>query len=96
MNLIWLELVGGFPSLGPVLPYSQSELQSAGRGRVHECGSCRYQGPLLDEGTLDRAVCGGAVSPEFTKVCAWIVSELRLYCRLEENVHATNCETIDL
>uniref|UniRef100_A0A8C7XS37 Family with sequence similarity 98 member A n=1 Tax=Oryzias sinensis TaxID=183150 RepID=A0A8C7XS37_9TELE len=52
-----------------------------------------YQGPLLDEGTLDRAVCGGAASPEFTKVCAWIVSELRLYCRLEENVHATNCPT---
>uniref|UniRef100_A0A3Q1HLW5 Family with sequence similarity 98 member A n=2 Tax=Anabas testudineus TaxID=64144 RepID=A0A3Q1HLW5_ANATE len=34
---------------------------------------------------------GGAASPEFTKLCAWIVSELRLYCRLEENVHATNC-----
>ncbi|XP_024152496.1 protein FAM98A [Oryzias melastigma] len=52
-----------------------------------------YQGPLLDNEALERAVCGGAASPEFTKVCAWIVSELRLYCRLEENVHATNCPT---
>lgn len=54
---------------------------------------CRYQGPLLEEGTLDPVVSNGAASPEFTKLCAWIVSELRLYCTLEENVHATNCET---
>ncbi|XP_069575674.1 protein FAM98A [Brachyistius frenatus] len=50
-----------------------------------------YQGPLLEEGSLDSAASGGAASPEFTKLCAWIVSEIRLYCRLEENVHATNC-----
>ncbi|XP_044070689.1 protein FAM98A isoform X2 [Siniperca chuatsi] len=50
-----------------------------------------YQGPLLEEGALDSAVSRGAASPEFTKLCAWIVSELRLYCKLEENVHATNC-----
>ncbi|CAL8368542.1 unnamed protein product [Gadus morhua 'NCC'] len=50
-----------------------------------------YQGPLLEDGALEAAVKGGAASPEFTKVCAWIVSELRLYCKLEENVHATNC-----
>uniref|UniRef100_A0A3B4F1K0 Family with sequence similarity 98 member A n=2 Tax=Pundamilia nyererei TaxID=303518 RepID=A0A3B4F1K0_9CICH len=50
-----------------------------------------YQGPLLEEGALESAVSGGAASPEFTKLCAWIVSELRLYCKLEENVHATNC-----
>uniref|UniRef100_A0A3B4AVK3 Uncharacterized protein n=1 Tax=Periophthalmus magnuspinnatus TaxID=409849 RepID=A0A3B4AVK3_9GOBI len=50
-----------------------------------------YQGPLLDDGSLDSASSGGATSPEFTKLCAWLVSELRLYCRLEENVHATNC-----
>ncbi|XP_068424098.1 protein FAM98A [Clinocottus analis] len=50
-----------------------------------------YQGPLLEEGALEPAVSKGAASPEFTKLCAWIVSELRLYCRLEENVHATNC-----
>lgn len=54
---------------------------------------CRYQGPLLEEGALDSAVSRGAASPEYTKLCAWIVSELRLYCKLEENVHATNCKT---
>uniref|UniRef100_A0A8C6UVQ2 Family with sequence similarity 98 member A n=1 Tax=Neogobius melanostomus TaxID=47308 RepID=A0A8C6UVQ2_9GOBI len=50
-----------------------------------------YQGPLLDDGSLDSASSAGAASPEFTKLCAWLVSELRLYCKLEENVHATNC-----
>ncbi|XP_072247678.1 protein FAM98A [Leuresthes tenuis] len=50
-----------------------------------------YQGPLLEEGALDSSVSSGAVSPEFTKLCAWIISELRFYSKLEENVHATNC-----
>nr|XP_057913877.1 protein FAM98A [Doryrhamphus excisus] len=50
-----------------------------------------YQGPVLEDGALDASVTGGAASPEFTKLCAWIVSELRLYCKLGENVHATNC-----
>ncbi|KAG9268382.1 protein FAM98A [Astyanax mexicanus] len=50
-----------------------------------------YQGPLLEDGSLQMALSGGAASPEFTKLCAWLVSELKLYCRLEENVHATNC-----
>ncbi|KAK2843880.1 hypothetical protein Q7C36_012095 [Tachysurus vachellii] len=50
-----------------------------------------YQGPLLDDEALQAAISGGASSPEFTKLCAWLVSELKLYCRLEENVHATNC-----
>ncbi|XP_061546864.1 protein FAM98A [Phycodurus eques] len=50
-----------------------------------------YQGPLLEDGALESAVNGGAASLEFTKLCAWIVSELRLHCKLVENVHATNC-----
>ncbi|XP_037128407.1 protein FAM98A [Syngnathus acus] len=50
-----------------------------------------YQGPLLEDGALESAVTGGAASPEFTKLCAWIVSELKLYSKLEENVHATDC-----
>ncbi|KAJ8250594.1 hypothetical protein COCON_G00225160 [Conger conger] len=52
-----------------------------------------YKGPLLEEGALDSAANTGAASPEYTKLCAWIVSELKLYCKLEENVHATNCPT---
>lgn len=47
---------------------------------------------MLEDGGLESAVKEGAASPEFTKLCAWIVSELRLYCKLEENVHATNCK----
>lgn len=47
----------------------------------------------MEDGALDGALSGGAASPEFTKLCAWISTELRLYCQLEENVHATNCET---
>ncbi|XP_010071614.1 PREDICTED: LOW QUALITY PROTEIN: protein FAM98A, partial [Pterocles gutturalis] len=49
-----------------------------------------YKGPLLDDGALAQAVSRGASSPEFTKLCAWLVSELRLFCKLEENVQATN------
>ncbi|XP_030303915.1 protein FAM98A isoform X2 [Calypte anna] len=49
-----------------------------------------YKGPLLDDGALTQAVSRGASSPEFTKLCAWLVSELRLFCKLEENVQATN------
>lgn len=48
----------------------------------------------MEDGALEAAVSGGAAAPEFTKVCAWIVSELKLYCQLEENVHATNCESV--
>ncbi|KAM9601038.1 protein FAM98A [Trichechus inunguis] len=49
-----------------------------------------YKGPLLDDGALSQAVSGGASSPEFTKLCSWLVSELRVLCKLEENVQATN------
>uniref|UniRef100_A0A8D0H3J4 Family with sequence similarity 98 member A n=1 Tax=Sphenodon punctatus TaxID=8508 RepID=A0A8D0H3J4_SPHPU len=49
-----------------------------------------YKGPLLEDGALTQAATGGASSPEFTKLCAWLVSELRLFCKLEENVQATN------
>lgn len=61
-------------------------------------GSCyhRYQGTILEDGALECAVTGGAASPEYSKLCAWIVSELKLYCKLEENVHATNSETHSL
>ncbi len=51
---------------------------------------CSYQGPLLEDGALETAVIAGAESPEFTKLCAWLGSELKLYCKLEENVQATN------
>ena len=49
-----------------------------------------YKGPLLEDGALSQAVTAGASSPEFTKLCAWLVSEFRVLCKLEENVQATN------
>ncbi|XP_065153557.1 protein FAM98A [Paramisgurnus dabryanus] len=49
-----------------------------------------YQGPILEDGALEIALTDGAASPEFTKLCAWLVSELKLYCNLEENVQPTN------
>ncbi|CAF93991.1 unnamed protein product [Tetraodon nigroviridis] len=52
-----------------------------------------YQGPILEDGALECAVKAGAASPEYTKLCAWIVSELKLYCKLDELVHATNSPT---
>ncbi|XP_026536672.1 protein FAM98A [Notechis scutatus] len=52
-----------------------------------------YKGPLLEDGALALAASGGATSPEYTKLCAWLVSELRLFCKLEENVQATNSPT---
>lgn len=47
----------------------------------------------MEDGALEGAATGGAASPEYSKLCAWVVSELKLYCKLEENVHATNSET---
>ncbi|XP_075718935.1 protein FAM98A [Rhinoderma darwinii] len=49
-----------------------------------------YKGSLMDEGALIPAATQGALSPEYTKLCAWLVAELRLFCKLEENVEATN------
>ncbi|KAF3824311.1 hypothetical protein GH733_008596 [Mirounga leonina] len=48
-----------------------------------------YKGPLLEDGALSQAVSGGASSPKFTELCAWLVSELRVFYKLEENVQAT-------
>lgn len=56
------------------------------------CLFASYKGPLLEDGALTQAASGGASSPEYTKLCAWLVSELRLFCKLEENVQATNSE----
>uniref|UniRef100_A0A6I8PSD8 Family with sequence similarity 98 member A n=1 Tax=Xenopus tropicalis TaxID=8364 RepID=A0A6I8PSD8_XENTR len=50
----------------------------------------KYKGSLMDDGALNQAVCQGALSPEYTKLCAWLVSELKRFCKLEENVEATN------
>uniref|UniRef100_A0A452TSY6 Uncharacterized protein n=1 Tax=Ursus maritimus TaxID=29073 RepID=A0A452TSY6_URSMA len=53
-----------------------------------------YKGPLLEDGTLSQAVSVGDSSPEFTKFCAWLVSEFRVFCKLEEDMQTTKspCE----
>ncbi|XP_072266543.1 protein FAM98A [Pyxicephalus adspersus] len=49
-----------------------------------------YKGSLMDDGALIQAASQGALSPEYTKLCAWLVAELKLFCKLEESVEATN------
>uniref|UniRef100_A0A8C5MY00 Family with sequence similarity 98 member A n=1 Tax=Leptobrachium leishanense TaxID=445787 RepID=A0A8C5MY00_9ANUR len=49
-----------------------------------------YKGSLMDDGALILAAGQGALSPEYTKLCAWLVTELKSFCTLEENVEATN------
>uniref|UniRef100_A0A8C9UQV0 Uncharacterized protein n=1 Tax=Spermophilus dauricus TaxID=99837 RepID=A0A8C9UQV0_SPEDA len=44
----------------------------------------------MDDGALSQADSAGASSPEITKLCAWLVSELGVLCKLEENVKPTN------
>uniref|UniRef100_A0A8C4NDD1 Family with sequence similarity 98 member A n=1 Tax=Eptatretus burgeri TaxID=7764 RepID=A0A8C4NDD1_EPTBU len=50
----------------------------------------QYKGPLLEHEALENALAGGAASPEFTKLCAWLTSDLQAFCHLEETVNATN------
>ncbi|XP_048456701.1 protein FAM98A isoform X2 [Rhincodon typus] len=52
-----------------------------------------YKGPLLDDGALSLAAVGGAASPEYTKLCAWLVTELKAFYKLIENVNATASPT---
>ncbi|XP_063301289.1 protein FAM98A-like [Pelobates fuscus] len=49
-----------------------------------------YKGSLMDEGALIQAASQGALSQEYTKLCAWLVTELKSFSKLEENVEATN------
>ncbi|XP_078085687.1 protein FAM98A [Mustelus asterias] len=52
-----------------------------------------YKGPLLDDGALELAAGDGAASPEYTKLCAWLVTELKAFYKLVENVNATTSPT---
>nr|XP_005987979.1 PREDICTED: protein FAM98A-like [Latimeria chalumnae] len=49
-----------------------------------------YKGPLSEEEVLIKASESGALSPEFTCLCAWLVSELKTVCSLEETVSPTD------
>ncbi|XP_005993024.1 protein FAM98B [Latimeria chalumnae] len=45
-----------------------------------------YTGPLLDEQALLKATENGVSSQEFTELCAWLASQIKLLCNLEETV----------
>lgn len=49
-----------------------------------------YNGPLLEDGAQSQAATAGASFPEFIKLCAWLVSELRVPHKLEKKVQATH------
>ncbi|XP_055495299.1 protein FAM98A [Leucoraja erinacea] len=71
----------------------------SGTGRVMEndvldsLEDLGYKGPLLDHGALELAAADGAASPEYTKLCAWLVMELKAFYKLIENVNATASPT---
>ncbi|MXQ90818.1 hypothetical protein E5288_WYG019498 [Bos mutus] len=73
-----------------ILPKSSMECDLMETDILESLEDLGYKGPLLEDGALSQAVTAGASSPEFTKLCAWLVSELRVLCKLEENVQATN------
>lgn len=52
----------------------------------------RYTGPLLDEKCLQKALEGGAKSPEYTQLVEWICKELKSLCNLDETVNAVSTE----
>ncbi|XP_069787040.1 protein FAM98A [Narcine bancroftii] len=52
-----------------------------------------YKGPLLNHGALDLATAEGAASLEYTKLCSWLVMELKAFYKLIENVNATTSPT---
>lgn len=48
----------------------------------------------MDDGALIQAAAQGALSPEYTKLCAWLVAELKLFCKIEESVEGTNSKSL--
>ncbi|KAF4523448.1 hypothetical protein B566_EDAN010381 [Ephemera danica] len=47
-------------------------------------------GPMLEAERLKAALQGGAKSPDFTELVAWISQELKSFCKLDEHVSATS------
>lgn len=49
--------------------------------------SFRYEGPILEEGALEKALENSIKSDEFRKVVVWLASELKVLCKLDEEVN---------
>ncbi|XP_073204955.1 protein FAM98B isoform X3 [Lepidochelys kempii] len=48
-----------------------------------------YEGPLLGEEALSKAVENGLSSPDFSELCVWLSSEIKSVCDLEESITST-------
>ncbi|XP_067847471.1 protein FAM98B [Heptranchias perlo] len=48
-----------------------------------------YSGPLIEEAALLKAVETGPSSLEFTELCVWLTSQIKMLCHLEESINAT-------
>ncbi|XP_041069810.1 protein FAM98B isoform X2 [Carcharodon carcharias] len=48
-----------------------------------------YSGPLLEEEAFLKAVEAGPSSLEFTELCVWLSSQIKMLCNLEESINAT-------
>uniref|UniRef100_A0A8D0HP38 Family with sequence similarity 98 member B n=1 Tax=Sphenodon punctatus TaxID=8508 RepID=A0A8D0HP38_SPHPU len=48
-----------------------------------------YQGPLLEEDALNKAVENGLSAPEFSELCIWLSSQIKSVCDLEEGITST-------
>lgn len=50
-----------------------------------------YDGPLLEEDALLKAVETGPSSSEFTELCVWLSSQIKMLCNLEESINNITC-----
>ena len=53
-----------------------------------------YDGIAVEEAELEKAIAGGASSPEYTKLVEWLTKELCGYTGIEEHVCAIQSEFI--
>uniref|UniRef100_A0A8C6Z2V2 Family with sequence similarity 98 member B n=1 Tax=Nothoprocta perdicaria TaxID=30464 RepID=A0A8C6Z2V2_NOTPE len=49
-----------------------------------------YTGPLLEEEALKKAAENGLASPEFLELCAWLGSQIKPLCNMEESITSTD------
>ena len=47
----------------------------------------RYEGELLQEGGLEKALHAGVKSTEYRKAVIWLTGQLKTLCNLDEEVH---------
>lgn len=48
----------------------------------------RYKGEILEDGYLDKALEGGPKSEPYTRLVEWLSKELKVLCKLDEQINA--------